>query len=102
MAHFEDLWTQAELLLADDTKISHWEDLVKSTSMKLTLLEHIKSLQQQDNLSEDDVNKLVSNTMGELLLTITQLSWAANVDVYAALQAAVDREKVYIFEKRYK
>jgi len=102
MAHFEDLWNEAEQLLAENTKVSRLEELGREGEVKMRLLGFVRQLQYEDHRSDEEVKSLMTRTMGKLLLTLTQISMKENIDVFAALKDAVEAEKVYIFEKRYK
>ena len=102
MAHFEDLWNEAEQLLAENTKVSRLEELGREGEVKMRLLGCVRQLQYEDHRSDEEVKSLMTRTMGKLLLTLTQISMKENIDVFAALKDAVEAEKVYIFEKRYK
>lgn len=99
MIHFENIWEEAEVLLKDDTAVSTLESLSKELSAKISIYEKIDSMA---GMSPEDKERLKTNAMGKILLVLTQFSQKDNINVYAALKAAVDSRKISIFEEKYK
>lgn len=103
MQHFENLWEEAEKLLKQDTDISSCHELLKEAIGKLSALDALNTLsQKEESMSPEDAIKLKTNIMGKLILVLTQISAKDNINVYAALKAALDDKKITIFEAKYK
>lgn len=101
MAHFEDLWEQAEELLRAETSVSSWEDLTQEALAKFHVLAQIKEETFSASTPEELI-QLRANVLGKLLLVLSQLSAKNGINVYAALNQAVENRKISVFENRYK
>lgn len=83
--HFEELWEKCEQVHKDskagDTALSIMDEL----SMKINLY---KLLDGKTDIQKEELQKIKSRTMGEILLTLTKLSLVDNINVYEALSIA--------------
>lgn len=83
--HFEELWEKCEQVHKEsksgDTTLSIMDEL----SMKINLY---KLLDGKTDIQKDELQKIKSRTMGEILLTLTKLSLVDNINVYEALSIA--------------
>ena len=83
-AHFEILWEECEKLhQAGDSASSIIDELM----MKLNLY---KALAERTEIPKDELQKIKTRTMGEILLTMTNLSLIDNINVFEAL--SVDKQ----------
>jgi hypothetical protein len=80
--HFEELWEQCEQLHQNGGSSS---DLIDELMMKLNLY---KAIDQKSEIPKDELQKIKARTMGEILLTITNLSLVDNINVFEALSIA--------------
>lgn len=88
MYHFEQLWEDCEKFHASDK--SSTSSIVDELSMKITLY---KAIDSQNEISIDEKEKIKSRTIGEILFTLTHLSSHDNIDVYQALNTAINYRK---------
>lgn len=78
--HFEELWEKCERyheLNPNDTT----ESIIKELQMKIDLYQVIDTKE----ISKEDMEKIKSRTLGEILFTITNLSLKDNINVFEAL-----------------
>lgn len=101
MSHFETLWEQAEQLLQAETSISSWDELTQEALAKLHVLVQMKE-EIFSGSSREELIQLRANVLGKLLLVLSQLSAKDGINVYAALNQAVENRKITVFENRYK
>lgn len=83
--HFEELWVKCEDLFKltnDSTSVS---SIIDELSMKINLYKLIDS---KVDITTEERQKVKSRTMGEILLTLTQLSLKENIDVFESLNIA--------------
>ena len=83
--HFEELWELAEKSFADKKD----EDIDLITNQLMLKVSLYKKMSAQPNSSKEELGKIKSHLMGEILLTLTQLSFKENIDVFAALKTAL-------------
>lgn len=80
--HFEEIWEKGESLhQQEDNSIS---DILNKISLQVELYKMITN--QED--SNEEKEKAKSRTMGEILLTLTNLSLKDNINVFDALNTA--------------
>lgn len=85
MIHFEELWEKCEQIHKETTKEDSISILVDELIMKLNLY---RLLDEKKEISESEQQKIKSRTMGEILLTLTNLSLKDNINVFDALNTA--------------
>lgn len=81
--HFEQLWEDGENLHTNDD--SSTSTILDELSMKINLYKIIDS---KIEIPEEERQKIKSRTMGEILLTLTNLSLKDNINVFEALKTA--------------
>jgi hypothetical protein len=81
-AHFEELWEQCEKLHQAGGNSSN---IVDELIMKLNLY---KIIDQKTDIPKEELQKIKARTMGEIILTITNLSLVDNINVFEALNMA--------------
>lgn len=84
--HFEELWVKSENFQKDTGKVSDVPILLEELSLKLNLY---KAIDSKTQIPEEDRQKIKSRLLGEILLTLTGLSFKDNVNVYEALNIAL-------------
>jgi hypothetical protein len=83
--HFEDLWELAEKSFTNKQD----EDIELITNQLMLKASLYKKMCSQPNTPKEELEKIKSHLMGEILLTLTQLSFKENIDVFAALKTAL-------------
>lgn len=83
--HFEELWEKCEKIHQDDGNQNTPASIIDEISMKINLY---KLLDGKTDISKEDLQIIKSRTMGEILLTLTKLSLADNINVFEALNIA--------------
>ena len=86
VAHFEELWEQCENFQKDGGKVSDVPILLEELSLKLNLYQAIDA---KTEIPVEDRQKVKSRLLGEILLTLTGLSLKDNINVYEALNIAL-------------
>lgn len=94
--HFEDLWNKCESL--HDGKAGSAAEIFDELILKLNLY---KALDQKSEIPETELQTIKSRTMGEILLTLTKLSLKDNLNVYEALNIAMQYRSIDLFSKKY-
>jgi len=92
MKHFETLWEEGEKLHENDSASTVLDEL----SMKINLYKMIDSKIEIPDLERQNIK---SRTMGEILLTLTQLSLKDNINVFEALNVAIQYRSAEITAK---
>lgn len=83
--HFEELWEKCENLHQEEGNAEPVHVIMDALSMKINLY---KMIDGRTDIPEEDRQKVKSRTMGEILLTLTQLSLKDNINVFEALNIA--------------
>lgn len=96
---FDQLWEACELLhkdmIAQDTASALVDELV----MKLGIY---KAICDKPEIPPENAKEIKLRTIGEVLLTLTNLSLKDNINVFAALDTARQYRSVEHFSKKYK
>lgn len=95
--HFEELWESAETLQKED--ISDQSSIVNELIAKLSIY---KGLSENQEIPNEERQKLKTHLMGKILLTFTNLSLKDNINTFTALHNAVNELKIDLLEKRMK
>lgn len=91
MNHFETLWEQCEKFQKEVTANSTVQQSIEELVMKVSLY---KAIDSKTDIPEEDRQKVKSRTLGEILLTLTALSLKDNINVYDALNIALQYRSV--------
>lgn len=83
--HFEELWVKCEDLFKSTNDSTSVSSIMDELSMKINLYKLIDS---KVDITPEERQKVKSRTMGEILLTLTQLSLKENIDVFECLSIA--------------
>jgi hypothetical protein len=85
---FDDLWNACEQLHqeTDQDNQTNTAVLMEELLLKINLY---KALDARTEMSEEDRQNIKSRTLGEVLLTLTHISLIDNINVFEALNMAL-------------
>jgi hypothetical protein len=83
--HFEDLWEICEAFHKNSEGFSHPLDM-DELIMKIGLYQ---SISKKINIPDDELQKVKSRVLGEILFFLTDISVRDNIDVFASLASAL-------------
>lgn len=96
--HFEELWEKCEQFhQPNDTEVSA-PAVIEALSLKLDLYKAIDGVSE---MSTEDIHQAKSRTLGEILMSLTQLSLKDNINVFDALQLALHYRNVEQLNKKH-
>ena len=96
--HFEELWEKCENFHKESTKEVSVQALLDDMSYKITLY---KALDSKSEIPKDELEKAKSRIMGEILLTLTNLSLRDNINVFDALGLALQYKSVGFYTQKH-
>jgi len=96
-AHFEVLWEQCENFQKDGAAQNDVQHIIEELMLKISLY---KAIDAKTEIPEEDRQKVKSRTLGEILLTLTALSLKDNINVYEALNIALQYRSVDYYVKK--
>lgn len=96
--HFEHLWEESENFYNSEIQSASPLAILDEINLKINLY---KTICLQENLAQDQRDKLKNNIFGEILMTLTQLSLKDNINAYAALKAALGYKKIQEYNLKY-
>lgn len=85
MKHFEELWEKCEELHKQSNKGETVLNIMDELAMKVNLY---KLIDGKTDIPVEERQKVKSRTMGEILLTLTNLSLVDNINVFESLSIA--------------
>ena len=94
--HFEDLWDQCEKFHQENTK--DLGSVIEALLMKINLY---KSLSAQKDIPGEEMQKLKSRLLGELVFALTCMSLKDNINVFEALAIALQHRTIDALDKKY-
>jgi hypothetical protein len=83
--HFEELWEKCENMHKDLGSGDSVANVIDELAMKINLY---KLLDGKTEITEEERQKIKSRTLGEILLTLTNLSLKDNINVFESLSIA--------------
>jgi hypothetical protein len=83
--HFEDLWVKCEYLYSKSRSVGSSLEVLNEIKMKVDVY---KIFAESKEVSVEDMTKAKSRLMGEILLSLTHLSFIDNINVFQALNLA--------------
>lgn len=95
-SHFEVLWEQCENFQKDATAHNAVQQIIDELMLKINLY---KAIDAKTEIPEEDRQKVKSRTLGEILLTLTALSLKDNINVYEALNIALQYRSVDFYTR---
>ena len=96
--HFEELWNKCETLQEDAAKHDTTQSIIDELVLKLNLY---KAIDSKTEIDSQEREKVKSRTMGEILLTLTKLSMKDNINVYEALNIAMQYRSIGHYQQKY-
>jgi hypothetical protein len=96
--HFEDLWTKCENLHKELIDSEDSAQIFEELILKVNLY---KTMARITEIPEPDLQAMKSRAIGEILLTLTKLSLKDNLNVYEALNIAMQYRSIDQFSKKY-
>ena|ERR1700690_2514804 len=98
MIHFENLWEKCEQIHQEAIKEGTSADLIDELMLKLNVY---KVIDLKIEIPNEDREKIKFRTLGEILLTITQLSLKDNINVFDALHTAYKFRSIEHYATKY-
>jgi len=94
--HFEELWEKCEKLHQEA------ETSISASLMELDLkFKLYKNINDQE-FTKEEAEAIKSRILGEILLTITNISLVDNINVFKALTEALQFRSIEIYTEKYK
>jgi len=94
--HFEELWEKCESFHKDSNPNATAKSFVDELMMKI---DFYKAVHQQE-IPEEELRKIKERAMGEILLTLTALSLADNINTYEALASALQYRSIGFYNQK--
>lgn len=98
MLHFEELWEKCESFHKENCQDDSAPSILEELEAKVALY---KAIEDKKEILKEDLLIIKSRTMGEILLTLTNLSLRDNINVYESLVSALQFREVEIYSKKY-
>lgn len=96
--HFEELWEKSEKFHQEDGNEKKTSELIDELVMKLNLY---KAIDSREEIPESERQNIKSRTLGEILLTLTNLSLKDNINVYEALSIALQYRSIEYYSSKH-
>lgn len=94
--HFENLWEQAENNFVNNN--SSVEEVLNNIILRVNLYQSF--FQKIKDAPTEEASKIKSHLMGEILITLTHLSYKENIDVFQALKMSLDFANIDLLQKK--
>jgi hypothetical protein len=95
---FDQLWEKSEGLFQDSISNETSSQILDELILKIKLYQ---AIDQKKEIPETEQQIIKSRTIGEILLTLTKLSLKDNLNVYEALNIAMQYRSIDQFSKKY-
>jgi len=96
--HFEILWEKCEQLHKDINNNETISSLMEELLLKINLY---KVIDLKTDVPLEERQKIKSRTLGEILLTMTNLSLKENINVFDSLNQAFQYRSVEYYSTKY-
>ena len=96
--HFEELWEKCENFHQEAGDKSSSLSIIEELLMKISLY---KTIDAQADIPAEDCIKMKTRALGEVLLTLTNLSSKDSINTYEALNVALQYRSVQHYSKKY-
>lgn len=97
--HFEELWEKCEKFHIDAALGTNVQSVIEELNMKINLY---KAIDAKTEIPDEERQKLKSRTLGEILLTLTNLSSKDNINVYESLSIALQYRSIDHYNQKHK
>lgn len=95
---FNELWEICEDFFKKNHQNEKVNDLINELDLKFKLY---KNIDLNLSLSDKEKQNIKSRTLGEILLTITNISLIDNINVFESLNSALQYRSIETFSKKY-
>lgn len=96
--HFEELWEKCEELHKESNSDGDLQNVLDELLLKVNLY---KAIDSKAEIPPEERAKMQSRTLGEILLTLTHLSFKDNINVYEALSIALQYRSIEKYSQKY-
>lgn len=96
--HFEELWEKCEKFHQDNSSNDKVSSLIDELMLKLNLY---KAIDLKTDIPVEERQMIKSRTLGEILLTLTNMSLRDNINVFESLNLALQYRSVEHYSKKY-
>lgn len=96
--HFEELWEKCEKFHQENSKDTTVQAIMEELMLKVNLY---KAIDQKTEVPPEEREKIKARTLGEILLTLTNLSLKDNVNVFEVLSIALQYRSIEYYSKKY-
>lgn len=97
--HFEDLWEQCEKFSQQSSLDTSSSTILDEVAMKVNLYKLID--EKSESINEEEKKKVKSRLLGEILLSLTNLSLKDNINVFDALNTAYQYKSIGFYSNKY-
>ena len=94
--HFEELWEECEKFHQSEGSVPP-KNIVEELALKVNLY---KLIAEKTEIPVEDLNGLKVRALGEILLTLTNLSLAENINTFEALNNSLQQRAFSKMEKK--
>lgn len=98
MMHFEQLWEKCENFHKENSADNTTSFILDNLLLKVGL---VKSVLEKNNLPAEELQQAKKLILGEVLFTLTNLSLKEDVNVFEALQIALQNNNIEFLSKKY-
>jgi len=96
--HFEDLWDQCEKFHQENSANLELQPILDALMMKVSLY---KALNAQKDIPGEEMQKVKSRTLGEIVLALTCITLKDNINVFEALATALQYRTIDVLDKKH-
>lgn len=97
--HFEELWEKCEQFHQENSAQDSISSIIEELSIKINLYKALDS--KIDSLPAEESQKIKSRTLGEIVLTLTNLSLRENINVYDSLRESLQHRMVQVYSQKH-
>jgi hypothetical protein len=97
-AHFEEVWEKCEALHKEIAEGDTSANLIEELNLKFNLY---KMIDLKLEIPQDERQKIKERTLGEILLTLTNISLIDNINVFQALSMALQYKSIEHYSSKY-
>lgn len=98
LMHFEELWEKCEQFHKQNSSEDDVVDILNEIVLKVNLL---TAIEQKTDLPKDESEKAKSRLLGEILLSLTNLSLKYNTNVFESLKTALIHNSIGYYSDKY-
>lgn len=96
--HFEELWEKCEKFHQENSEGSSVSSIMDELMLKINLY---KVIDEKKEVPQEEREKIKARTLGEILLTLTNLSLKDNINVFEVLSIALQYRSVEYYSQKY-